>query len=150
MQTKSLTTTDVADGQEEILVVSDNTITVKLGGEQTDDAYSVFEVSVPPNVGAGLHIDNDWDEFWHLMEGTFTFTLNGKPVELGAGGFAHGPQGIPHSFKNTGETTGKLVMFTRPSGLENFFRHIDQAAQDGSLGKETFVKIMKEHHIDPA
>ena len=50
MQTKSLTTTDVADGQEEILVVSGNTITVKLDGEQTDDAYSVFEVSAPPNI----------------------------------------------------------------------------------------------------
>jgi quercetin dioxygenase-like cupin family protein len=84
------------------------------------------------------------------MEGTFTFTLNGKPIELGAGSFAHGPQGIPHSFKNTGETTGKLVMFTRPSGLENFFRHIDQASPDGNPDKETFVKIMKEHHIDPA
>jgi mannose-6-phosphate isomerase-like protein (cupin superfamily) len=150
MQTKSLKTTGVSGGQEEILVVSDNTITVKLDGEQTDNAYSVFEVSIPPDVGAGLHIDNDWDEFWHVMEGTFAFTLNGERIELGAGGFAYGPQGIPHSFKNIGDTTGKLVMFTKPSGLEKFFRHIDQASLEGSLNKETFVKIMKEHHIDPA
>jgi quercetin dioxygenase-like cupin family protein len=150
MQTNSLKTAGVSEEQEEILVVSGNTITVKLAGEQTGDAYSVFEVTAPPNVGAGLHIDNDWDEFWHVMEGTFTFTLNGERKELGAGGFAHGPHGIPHSFKNTGETTGRLVMFTTPSGLEDFFRHIDEASLDGSLDKETFVKIMKEHHIDPA
>ena len=150
MQTESLKTTDVADGQQEILVVAGNTIAVKLAGEQTGDAYSVFEISAPPNVGAGLHIDNDWDEFWHVMEGTFTFTLNGERIELGAGGFAHGPHGIPHSFKNTGETTGKLVMFTTPSGLEDFFRHIDEASRDGNIDKETFASIMKEHHIDPA
>ena len=150
MQTESLKTTGVSEGQEEILVVSGNTINVKLDGEQTGDAYSVFEISAPPNVGAGLHIDNDWDEFWHVMEGTFTFMLNGKQIELGAGGFAHGPKGIPHSFKNTGETTGKLVMFTNPSGLEDFFRDIDDASPDGNPDKETFVKIMKEHHIDPA
>ena len=150
MQTESLKTNGVSKGQEEILVVSGNTINVKLDGEQTGDAYSVFEISAPPNVGAGLHIDNDWDEFWHVMEGTFTFMLNGKEIELGAGGFAHGPKGIPHSFKNTGETTGKLVMFTTPSGLEDFFRHIDEASLDGGLDKETFAKIMKEHHIDPA
>jgi mannose-6-phosphate isomerase-like protein (cupin superfamily) len=150
MQTESLKTTDVSDGQEEILAVSGNTISIRLAGEQTADAYSVFEISAPPNVGAGLHIDNDWDEFWHVMEGTFTFMLNGEPIELGAGGFAHGPRGIPHSFKNTGETTGKLVMFTTPSGLENFFRDIDEASLDGTLDKENFVKIMKEHHIDPA
>jgi quercetin dioxygenase-like cupin family protein len=150
MQTNSLKTAGVSEGEEEILVISGNTITVKLAGEQTGDAYSVFEVTAPPNVGAGLHIDNNWDEFWHVMEGTFTFTLNGERKELGAGGFAHGPHGIPHSFKNTGETTGRLVMFTTPSGLEDFFRHIDEASLDGSLDKETFVKIMKEHHINPA
>jgi len=121
-----------------------------VGGEQTDDAYSVFELSVPPNVGAGLHIDKDWDEFWHVMEGTFAFTLNGEQIELSAGGFAYGPKGIPHSFKNAGETTGKLVMLTTPSGLEKFFRNIDEASLDGSLDKETFVKIMKSHHIEPA
>ena len=150
MQTKSLKTTNVPAGQEETLSVSGNTITVKVNGEQTDGAYSVFELSVPPNVGAGLHIDKDWDEFWHVMEGTFAFTLNGEQIELSAGGFAYGSKGIPHSFKNAGETTGKLVMLTRPSGLEKFFRNIDEASLDGSLDKETFVKIMKSHHIEPA
>jgi mannose-6-phosphate isomerase-like protein (cupin superfamily) len=150
MQTKSLKTTDVSYGQEEILSVSGNTITVKLDGKQTDDAYSVFELSVPPNAGAGLHIDKDWDEFWQVMEGTFAFTLNGKQIELHAGGFAYGPKGIPHSFKNAGETTGKLVMLTRPSGLEKFFRNIDEASLHGGPDKETFVNIMRSHHIDPA
>lgn len=41
-------------------------------------------------------------------------------------------------------------MFTNPSGLEDFFRDIDDASPDGNPDKETFVKIMKEHHIDPA
>jgi mannose-6-phosphate isomerase-like protein (cupin superfamily) len=107
----------------------------------------VFELSVPPNVGAGLHIDKDWDEWWHVIEGTFAFTLNGERIELSAGGFAHGPKGIPHSFKNVGETTGKLVMLTRPSGLEKFFTSIHEA---GALDKEGFAKIMRAHHIEPA
>jgi mannose-6-phosphate isomerase-like protein (cupin superfamily) len=150
MQTKSLKTTDVSEWQEEILEVSGNTITVKLGGEQTDDAYSVFELSVPPNVGAGLHIDNDWDEFWHVMEGTFAFTLNGERMELGAGSFAYGPKGIPHSFKNVGEATGKLVMLTMPSGLEKFFRNVHQASLCGRPDKETFLEMMRSHNIEPA
>ena len=150
MQTKSLKTIHVPAGQEETLSVSDNTITVKVNGEQTDGAYSVFELSVPPNVGAGLHIDKDWDEFWHVIEGTFAFTLNGEQKELSAGGFAYGPKGIPHSFKNAGETTGKLVMLTSPSGLEKFFRNIHQASLHGSPDKETFVNIMRSHHIEPA
>jgi len=151
MQTETLkTTANVPYEQEETLSVSGNTITVKIGGEETSEAYSVFELSVPPGVGAGLHIDKDWDEFWHVMEGTFAFTLDGKQIELSAGGFAHGPKGIPHSFKNVGEETGKLVMLTTPSGLERFFKSIDNASSNGGPDKETFVNIMRAHHIEPA
>ena len=150
MQTKSLTTADVPAEQKETLSVAGNDIIVKIGGEQTDDTYSVFELSVPPNVGAGLHIDKDWDEWWHVMEGTFAFTLNGEQIELSTGGFAHGPKGIPHSFRNTDDTTGKLLMVTTPSGLEKFFKNVHQASLHGRPDKETFVNIMRAHHIEPA
>ena len=150
MQTESSTTATVAFGEEETLSVSNNIITVKIGGKETNNAYSLFELSVPPGVGAGLHIDQDWDEFWHVMEGTFAFTLNGEKIELSSGGFAYGPKGIPHSFKNVGNTTGKLVMFTSPSGLEDFFKTVHEASLNGNPDKETFVKIMRSHHIEPA
>ena len=148
MQMKSSTVNGTHNAEP--LSVSGNTITVKIDGEQTDNTYSVFELSVPPEVGAGLHIDKDWDEWWHVMEGTFAFTLNAERIELGAGGFAHGPKGIPHSFKNAGEATGKLVMITMPSGLEKFFRNVHQASLHGSPDKETFVSMMRSHHIEPA
>src|SRR6185503_8223507 len=90
--------------QEETLSVIGHDITVKLGADQTDGTYSVFELIVPPEVGTGLHIDQDWDEYWHVMEGKFAFILNGQRKELPAGGFAFGPRGIPHSFRNVGET----------------------------------------------
>jgi mannose-6-phosphate isomerase-like protein (cupin superfamily) len=148
MQTQSTTANSLE--QEEILSVSGNDITVKIEGNKTNNAYSLFELSVPPAVGAGLHIDKDWDEFWHVMEGTFAFTLNGEQIELNAGGFAYGPKGIPHSFKNVGETTGKLVMLTKPSGLEKFFKAVHEASLHGRPDKEAFVKMMRSHHIEPA
>jgi mannose-6-phosphate isomerase-like protein (cupin superfamily) len=136
--------------QEETLSVIGHDITIKLGADQTDGTYSVFELIVPPEVGTGLHIDQDWDEYWHVMEGRFAFTLNGQRKELPAGGFAFGPRGIPHSFRNVGETVGKLVMVTVPSGLEAFFRHVHQASIQGRPDKEEFVRIMRTHHIEPA
>jgi mannose-6-phosphate isomerase-like protein (cupin superfamily) len=136
--------------QEEVLSVIGHTITVKLGADQTDGTYSVFELIVPPEVGTGLHIDQDWDEYWHVMEGNFAFTLNGERKELPAGSFAFGPKGIPHSFRNVGETVGKLVMVTVPSGLEAFFRHVHDASLQGRPDKEAFVGIMRAHHIEPA
>jgi len=84
------------------------------------------------------------------MEGTFAFTLNGEKMELSAGSFAYGPKGIPHSFKNVGEATGKIVMLTMPSGLEMFFKNVHEASLHGRPDKETFVNMMRSHHIEPA
>jgi mannose-6-phosphate isomerase-like protein (cupin superfamily) len=136
--------------QQETLSVIGHTIKVLIGGEQTADAYSIFELNVPPGVGPGVHIDTAWDEWWFVIDGTFSFTLNGKPMTLNAGGFAHGVKGIPHTFKNAGETTGKLLMVTMPSGLEKFFRNVHLASLNGRPDKEAFVKIMRSHHIEPA
>jgi mannose-6-phosphate isomerase-like protein (cupin superfamily) len=151
MQTElSKSVKDTTRPQQETLSVIGHDITIKLDADQTDGTYSVFELIVPPEVGTGLHIDQDWDEYWHVMEGTFAFSLNGQRMELQAGDFAFGPRGIPHSFRNIGEAAGKLVMMTVPSGLETFFRHVHQASLHGRPDKEEFVAIMKAHHIQPA
>ena len=150
MQTNYSATVNAAGSEQETLSVIGHTIKVVIGGEQTEDTYSVFELSVPPNVGPGIHIDNAWDEWWFVAEGTFAFNLNGKQLELSSGGFAHGPKGIPHSFKNVGEATGKLVMVTMPSGLEKFFRNVHMASLNGRPDKEAFVNIMRSHNIEPA
>ncbi|HWJ27520.1 MAG TPA: cupin domain-containing protein [Flavisolibacter sp.] len=150
METKSSTLTKASEAQVETLSVIGHTITIRVGGEQTEGAYSVFELSVPPSVGTGLHIDKDWDEYWHVIEGRFAFTLNETQKELDAGGFAYGPKGIPHSFRNVGESIGKLLMITTPSGLEKFFKNVHYASLNGRPDKESFVNIMRSHHIEPA
>jgi mannose-6-phosphate isomerase-like protein (cupin superfamily) len=150
MQTNFSTAVEVPAGQHETLFVIGHTIKVIIGGQQTGNAYSVFELTVPPNVGPGIHIDKAWDEWWFVIEGTFAFTLNGEQIELVAGCSAHGPKGIAHSFRNTGETTGKLLMVTMPSGLERFFRNVQQASSQERPDKETFVNIMRSHNIEPA
>jgi len=150
METDFSTPVIAPGGRQETLSVIGHTINVIIGGDRTAGSYSVFELNVPPNVGPGLHIDTAWDEWWLVVEGTFAFTLNGAAIELGAGGFAHGPKGVPHTFKNVGETMGKLLMVTRPSGLEQFFRNVHLASLNGRPDKEAFVKIMRSHHIEPA
>jgi mannose-6-phosphate isomerase-like protein (cupin superfamily) len=150
METDFSAPVNAPGARQETLSVIGHTIKVIIGGEQTAGSYSIFELNVPPNVGPGLHIDTAWDEWWFVIEGTFAFTLNGASIELGAGGFAHGPKGVPHTFKNVGEATGKMVMVTRPSGLEQFFRNVHLASLNGRPDKEAFVKIMRSHYIEPA
>jgi len=149
MQTEFSTIVNTEEHRETLSVIG-NTIKVIIDGKQTGNAYSIFELTVPPTIGAGIHIDTAWDEWWFVIEGTFTFTMNGERKELGAGSFEYGPKGVPHSFKNETNTIGKLLMVTRPSGLENFFRNVHEVSLNGRPDKETFVKIMRSHKIEPA
>jgi mannose-6-phosphate isomerase-like protein (cupin superfamily) len=42
-------------------------------------------------------------------------------LRASTGGMVFGPRGRPHTFQNIGETAGRLLVITRPSGLERIF-----------------------------
>lgn len=136
-----------SSGQEEVLSVMGIKIIVKLSGVETSNASSVVEMDIPINGGPGIHIDTRWDESWYVVEGSFAFTIDDKKIEATTGGFAYAPKGVPHSFKNIGQTTGKILMTTVPAGVENFFRDAHQATLHGKPDKETMVAIQESHGI---
>ena len=141
-------TINKSPGQGELLSVMGIDITVKLSGEDTGDAYSIVELSMPPGNGPGMHIDTRWDESWYVIEGTFEFYLGGEQIEAVAGNFAYARKGIPHSFRNIGKTVGKIMMIAVPSGVENFFRDVHQSTLEGKTGKETKMNITRSHGIE--
>ena len=48
---------------------------------------------------------------------------------------AFGPRGTPHAFQNVGETPGRLLVITTPSGLERFFEEF-AALRPGPAGPD--------------
>jgi hypothetical protein len=42
-------------------------------------------------------------------------------LRASTGGMAFGPRGVAHNFQNIGDTPGRLLIITAPSGLERFF-----------------------------
>lgn len=142
-------TINKSPGQGELLSVMGIDITVKLSGEDTGNAYSIVELNMPPNNGPGMHIDTRWDESWYVIEGNFEFYLDGEKIEAVAGNFAYAKKGIPHSFRNIGQTVGKIMMIAVPAGVENFFRDVHRATLEGNTAKKTKLNITRSHGIEP-
>lgn len=94
-----------------------------LGGE-TNGAFAMFEAFVPPQHGPPPHVHHREDEVFYVIEGEFTFIVAGQPVRATAGQTIYGKRDVPHTFKNTGETDGRLIIIVTPSGLERFFMEI--------------------------
>lgn len=96
-------------------------ITLKAVTGQTNGSLTVMEVLIGPKQGPGLHTHLREDELWYILEGDFRFKAGDAMFRVSAGGMAFGPRGTPHCFQNIGDTPGRLLAITTPSGLERFF-----------------------------
>ena len=105
----------------ELKTPTDDVVTVKAATGQTNGSLSVLEFAVSPKNGPALHTHLREDELWYVLEGDFRFKAGDAMFRVSAGGLAFGPRGMPHAFQNIGDTPGRLLVITTPSGLERFF-----------------------------
>jgi mannose-6-phosphate isomerase-like protein (cupin superfamily) len=80
-----------------------------LGGASSDD----------PQWMAPLHIHNDDDEAWYVLEGRLRVRVGDEDHDVPAGGAVLGPRGVPHTFCNPGPEPARIivVMSDRTSAL---------------------------------
>lgn len=95
-------------------------------GEQTGGAYVLSEARVLPGGGPPPHIHHREEEAFFVLEGEITFTLDGRKVVAGPGGFVQGPRGIPHAFKNESNAPARMLILVTPPGFEKFMAEFAQ------------------------
>jgi mannose-6-phosphate isomerase-like protein (cupin superfamily) len=98
-----------------------DTVTVKADTRTTNGSLTVLEFVIGPKQGPALHTHLRDDELWYVIEGEFRFKTGDAILQASTGGMAFGPRGTPHCFQNIGDTPGRLLVITTPSGLERFF-----------------------------
>jgi len=99
-----------------------SSVTIKADTTVTNGSMTVLELLMSPKDGPALHTHLREDELWWVLEGEFRFKLGDTIVPVSQGGMAFGPRGMPHAFQNVGDTPGRLLVVTTPSGLERFFQ----------------------------
>ena len=101
---------------------------IRIRAGETAGRFALIEEPVPPGWGPPLHLHQREDEFFQVLAGTFRFRCGDAVHEGGAGTAAFLPRGIPHSFRNIGSGTGRLLVGLTPGGFEGFF---EEAAAAG-------------------
>ena len=129
--------------------------TFKVTGKETGRALTIIDQIIQPQGGPPPHIHMREDEAFYIHEGTFSFLCRDKEAVFEAGSFVYVPKGTLHTFKNIGNTAGKLMVVITPAGLEDFFYAIGSAAEGTSHPPafdpaiiDKVMRLAKEYHME--
>ncbi len=121
------------NGKREKLIVLTDVINVLVSNTETGNEYAVFEENVPPLGGPPPHMHPD-EEIFYVVKGEFEFILNDiqNPFKAMEGSVVHVPSNALHTFKNVGNTPGKMVVLLSPGKLLDYFRVIGKIVEEGN------------------
>ena len=102
------------------------------GVSGTEDSSAVV-IELEPGWALGEHTDSP-EEILLVMTGTVEFAVDGETQQATPGTVAVVPAGVPHSIRNTGDTTARVIgFFPSPRVVAEFVEPIQP------LDVQTFV-----------
>ena len=130
--------------------------TFKVVGADTGGAFTVAELTAGPEMGPPPHIHRNNDEAFYILEGTFDFSLAGKPFSAGAGAFVYLPKGVVHTHSAGGGAPAKALVMQTPAGVERFIEEAGKPATNPSVRPappemselQKIVAIAQNHGIE--
>lgn len=118
--TRELTVVSPDDPELQHIGLVGDTYTVLINGENTAGRYCLIDMLIPPGGGPGPH-RHDFEEMFTLLEGEVEFTFRGGTRTVRAGQTVNIPANAPHFFRNSGESTVRMLCMCTPAGQEELF-----------------------------
>ena len=139
--------------KDETIQVGQIGIRFLLEAADTNGAVAMFEFTVP--VGAKVpvpHYHKAYDETIYGVEGVVTFTVEGKPVDIGPGQTCFIPRGAVHGFDNLRQTDVKALAVITPALLgPEFFKEAAAIVNAGGPPDvEKLNTVLLKHGLVPA
>jgi quercetin dioxygenase-like cupin family protein len=141
---------------EETIRIGPLTIRFLLTREDSGGSASVFEFSVPvgQKLAAPAHINNAYEEILYGLEGVLTWTVDGRPIEVGPGQTLCIPRGAVHRFDNLGRKDVKQLAIITPAVMgPAYFREaadVIGAAAGGPPDHAKMTDVYRRHGMTVA
>jgi quercetin dioxygenase-like cupin family protein len=139
--------------KDEIIRVGQIGIRFLLEADETSGSMAMLEFTVPVHANVPVpHYHKAYDETIYVLEGVVTFTVEGKPVDIGPGETCFIPRGAVHSFNNLKQTDVKALAIITPALIgPTFFKETAAIVNAGGpLDVEKLKAVMLKHGLAPA
>src|SRR5262245_8843325 len=125
-------------------------------GADASGSVALFELGVPPaqRLAAPAHSHDHYEETIYGVEGVLTWTVDGKPIDVGPGQALCIPRGAVHRFDNNGTQGAKALCAITPAAIgPQYFREaaeVIRAAAGGPPDRARMAEVMRRHGLTPA
>jgi mannose-6-phosphate isomerase-like protein (cupin superfamily) len=103
---------------------------------------------------APAHSHDHYEETIYGLEGVLTWTVDGRPIDVGPGQMLCIPRGAVHRFDNNGRQDVKALCLISPAAIgPHYFREVAEvftAAAGGPPDRARMMEIMRRHGLTPA
>jgi mannose-6-phosphate isomerase-like protein (cupin superfamily) len=132
-------------------------ITFKAVSEDTGGEYSLYELTVPPQLGAPPHIHHRETEAFYVLDGEIEVLYSEHTVRAGTGEFVFIRKGVAHGFTNAGQEPTRCLGIVTPGGLhEKLLSSLGESAKAEMLPPppedppdvERFATIMRKYDTE--
>jgi quercetin dioxygenase-like cupin family protein len=126
-----------------------------LTGDDSAGTIAAFELSVPAaqKLAAPAHSHDHYEETIYGIDGVLTWTVDGKPIDVGPGHALCIPRGAVHRFDNNGSADARVLCVITPAAIgPQYFRETAEvlnAAAGGPPDRAKLVEIMRRHGLSP-
>ncbi|HTO92016.1 MAG TPA: cupin domain-containing protein [Candidatus Sulfotelmatobacter sp.] len=126
-----------------------------VAGEAAGGSVAIFEVMVPggQRLMAPAHSHDHYEETIYGLEGVLTWTVGGKPFDVGPGQALCIPRGAVHRFDNNGSQDAKALCVVTPAAIgPEYFQEVAAVMQatDGPPDRAKLAEVMRRHGLTPA
>ncbi len=141
---------------EETIAIGPLGIRFLLTGDDSAGSVSVFELRVPKGqkLAAPAHRNDAYEEVLYGIEGVLTWTVDGKPIEVGPGQALCIPRGAVHRFDNFGGADVKQLAVISPAIMgPAYFREAAEvigAAAGGPPDPAKMTAVFRRHGMTVA
>ncbi|MDQ3984028.1 MAG: cupin domain-containing protein [Thermoproteota archaeon] len=116
-----------------ISVVGD-TYRIVIGSEQTNGAYALIDMLIPPEGGPPPHSHATYQEAFYIIDGEIEVITKEKKYSATKGSYVNIPfNGPVHKFTNRTDKTAHILCLTTPAGMEKMFEEIGKPVTAGTF-----------------
>ena len=107
--------------------------TVRVRHDEGEDGISVMESLAPHGDSPPVHVHQNEDETFHVLEGELRVRAGDADVTIGAGETLLAPKGVAHTYRVESPAGARWLVITRRGDFERFVRALSRPAERPEL-----------------